>query len=95
MNRREFKTEIKRIKKVLIDSEGRAYTCNTLWNSPDKMLTLYSKFIGDILNEGSSSLRIDTDGDYLCDDQVLMRRYLVLDMFEQEVLNSEALNEER
>lgn len=82
---------MKKVKDELISLDGSMFTCNRFRDQDDNVSSLYSEFIRHML-KGWSSLR-KYQGDYLEDHEVLMRRYIVLDMFEQEVLNSEALNE--
>ena len=73
------------VKERLVELDGCAFTCSLVYKYCDVFThDLYSKFVEQVLDINSISL-MAYRGELLDKDEVLLRRYLVLAFFEQEL----------
>ena len=75
---------IQTAKDKLVAMNGSLFTCCTIFTYCRTLTKEYEEFVAPLL-DGHTTLRRDFDGERLSDEEVLIKRYLVLDFFEQEM----------
>jgi len=95
MNRREFKVIMSNIKDRLERNQGHLATCNALRQACRSVALFYcyDNFIQYHLSKSRMFLSYGRRGAKLKPYEPLMRRYLILDAFEHEVLATKKYKE--